>query len=201
MARAFKPRKRAFTMPDPGALAHLGSLVEMLVRRPDGTEELHEWADGKLDWFWSPSQRALIGKPTRERAYVDMEQRPGGASGFRDAHLDQPEPYRRGAARPKAGERQTREAAALFRRWAARPATRYCDEEWPAYTLKPYASLIHHKYRSDKWNGRGGEETLYIHHAPKTGSNQVSIAEGPDGPALIWVQGPALTVTERGIIW
>ena len=59
-------------------------------------------------------------------------------------------------------------------------------------------------YRSDKWNGRNGKKINYTHDLSSTDSDKVSTTG--DGtktrpPTCIFVKGPRLTVTERGIIY
>jgi len=171
-SRADAPRK----LPDPGSVALLGTVLELLVREKDGTEVLHSWRDATgPGLLWSPSNKALMFFP----------------------HLEAKETLaRRGVELPKG----TQEAAKLFTQWAARPSTRFTQVDIEAYPLRKLGEAVHIIYRSDKWNGRDGQTVDYIHHFSKSGTVKVSAAAG-DPPKAFYIKGGRMTVNARGIVY
>jgi len=194
-SRADAPRK----LPDPGSVALLGTVLELLVREKDGTEVLHSWRDATgPGLLWSPSNKALMFFPhLRLSDWKEV----GGAGGvLREERLDMREAKetlaRRGVELPKG----TQEAAKLFTQWAARPSTRFTQVDIEAYPLRKLGEAVHIIYRSDKWNGRDGQTVDYIHHFSKSGTVKVSAAAG-DPPKAFYIKGGRMTVNARGIVY
>ena len=196
------PRK----LPDPGTVALLGTMLLLEAEQPDGSVVRHEW-----DWaggpgvLWSPSVKGFYIFPSIK--YIDWKtlQRNPNAPLLRQQCLDMKESFallrKHGIDLP---QKQTMDAAKLFRRWSARPATDFMQTDVDDPRLKLQGSGIKLDYRSDKWNGRNGKRVNYTHALSSTGSDKVSTSG--DGtrkraPYVIFVKGPRLTVTERGIIY
>ena len=192
-------------LPDPGAVALLGTVLEFVVRERDGRKVRHSWdAHESPGLLWSPSQKALVFFPGKTYRHWKEVGRIGDVR--RNERLDMREIKamlkKMGVRNPK----QVQEAGKLFTDWAARPATRFAQFDTPddpgsdKLTLKLAGSAFSIVYRSDKWNGRDGKRVDYIHHFAKTGSVKVSVANGHP-PKAFFVKGGRLTVTDRGIIY
>lgn len=186
MARTSTTPKK---LPDPGAVALLGDVLELQVKGRDGQTRLHSWEPGSAPGLlWSPSLRALLFFPKKR---LGPFRRESGVE--RNARLDMREGVKR-LGLPKT----TTEAGRLFAKWAARPATGYAQVQIEPYPLKPAGSGVHIVYRSDKWNP--GRTQDYIHHFSKAGTVKVSEAAGSP-PKAFFINGGRLTVNERGIIY
>lgn len=148
--------------------------------------------------LWSPSLKALLVFPGMS---VDAW-REVGVSGnvLRENRLDMPETRARLAAKGIELPAGTQEAAKLFTEWAARPSTRFAEVEIEEYPLRKEGEADHIIYKSDKWNGRDGKVTRYIHHFSGSGSVKVSSAAGSP-PACFFIKGGRMTVNSRGIIY
>lgn len=195
------PRK----LPNPGAVALLGTMLLLDVEVPDGRTIRHEW-----DWhdgpgvLWSPTVRGFYIFPKIKYLEWKAIQRPGSPV-LREQRLDMKETYRllraHGIHLP---EKETMEAAKMVTKFHARPATRFAQTIVHDPKLKYQGNGVVLDYRSDKWNGRGGKRVNYTHDLSSTGSDKVSTSD--DGtrtrpPYVIFVKGPRLTVNERGIIY
>lgn len=200
-AQTCTPRK----LPDPGAVALLGTMLLLDVKEPDGRVVRHEWDwQGGPGCLWSPVAKGFYIFPAVK--YTDWKSiQRRGAPLLREQRLDMKETYAllrtHGIHLP---EKNATAAAKLFAKWAARPATRFTQTEVDDPKLKFQGNGVTLDYRSDKWNGRDGKRVNYTHALSSTGSDKVS-ASG-DGtrsraPYVIFVKGPRLTVTERGIIY
>lgn len=195
------PRK----LPDPGAVVLLGTMLLLDVEEFDGRVVRHEWdMMGGPGVVWSPTAKGFYIFPAVR--YTDWKtiQRKGQPL-LREQRLDMKETYAllrsHGIHLP---EKDMTEAAKLFARWAARPATRFTQTDVDDPKLKLQGNGTKLDYRSDKWNGRNGKRVNYTHPLSSTGSDKVSTSG--DGkwtrpPYVIFVKGPRLTVTERGIIY
>ena len=195
------PRK----LPDPGAVALLGTMLLLDVKEPDGRVVRHEWdMHGGPGVVWSPSVKAIYIFPhIKYTDWKSIQRR--GAPLLREQRLDMKETYELLRAHGiHLDEKDTSAAAKLFARWAARPATRFTQKNVDDPKLKLQGNGVKLDYRSDKWNGRDGRRVNYTHALSSTGSDKVSTSG--DGtrsraPYVIFVKGPRLTVTERGIIY
>ncbi len=197
----YTPRK----LPDPGSMIHLGKLLELSVREPDGTVVKHSWWDPATrradadspDLMWSKPAKALMTFPGRRFDFVDVGDLEGPVS--REARLDMKEGVRALAERGIDLPPDVIDAARLYAKYAARPAGSFAQAEIQPYKLQAQGAAVTIYYRSDKWNGRNGREVDYYHDFTKSGSDKVSLASGRP-PRCLFIKGPSLTVTERGII-
>jgi len=191
-------------LPDPGAVALLGTVQNLVVREADGIKVQHAWDDDAPGLLWSPTQKALIFFPSKTYRHWKEVGRIGDIR--REDRLDMREMRvelkRIGVKSPS----QVQAAGKLFTKWAARPATRFSQFQTPddpgsnKLKLKLSGSAFSIVYLSDKWNGRDGKRVSYVHHFAKTGTVKVSIANGRV-PKAFFIKGGRLTVTERGIIY
>lgn len=200
----YAPKK----LPDPGAVALLGSMLLLDVRESDGRVVRHEWDNGTgPGLLWSPSARAIfIFTKVAYQDWVDLM--PNGGPVLREHCLDMKESEallkRRGIRMGKEEGRKVRNAAKLFRQWSARPATRLAQRVVPDYPLSLEGGGVKIDYRSDKWNGRNGRRVDYTHAMSSSGADKVSYAgrlSRMQAPTAFFIKGPRLTVTERGIIY
>ena len=194
--RGATPRK----LPDPKAMALLGTVLRLTVRESDGREVMHSWERGSgPGLLWSPTLRALLFFPgLRLTDWHEI----GRGPVERERRLDMKEALRlleaEGFELPN--PESTQAAAKLFTEWAARPSTRFVQTTIKPYPLQCDGEGVDIVYRSDKWNGRDGEEVDYIHHFSKSGTVKVSTAPGHP-PQAFFVKGGRLTVNARGIIY
>jgi len=172
-------------LPDPKAVALLGTALLLRVRTPSKTVEYTFDGDGLL---WSPFSRGLYIFPGMR--FSDWKELASGTV-TRDRRLDMQETYRALGLDAK-----MLPAARLFAAWAARPSTRYTSRSIERYPLQRCGAGVTIDYRSDKWNGRGGEAVNYTHALSSTGSDTVYVHE-----KVIFVKGPRLTVNDRGIVY
>ncbi len=196
------PRK----LPDPGVVALLGTMLLLDVKEADGRVVRHEWdMHGGPGVLWSPSVKGFYIFTQIRYTYWKTLQHNPNAPLLRQQCLDMKESYallrKHGIHLP---EEQMMEAAKLYRRFNARPATEFTQADVDDPKLKLQGSGVKLDYRSDKWNGRKGKRVNYTHDLSSTGSDKVSTSG--DGtrsraPYVIFVKGPRLTVTERGIIY
>jgi hypothetical protein len=195
------PRK----LPNPRAVALLGTMLCLDVESPTGKLVRHEW-----DWWdgpgvlWSPAVKGFFIFPRIKFAAWKAIQKPG-APMLREQRLDMKETYKILRANGvRLHEKETMDAAKIVTRFMARPATRFTQKTVDSPSLKYQGNGVKLDYRSDKWNGRGGKRVNYTHDLSSTGSDKVSTSG--DGtstrpPYVIFVKGPRLTVNERGIIY
>lgn len=196
------PRK----LPDPGAVALLGTMLLLDVEEPDGRVVRHEWdMHGGPGCLWSPSAQAIYIFPQIQFTEWKTLQRNPGAPLLRQQCLDMKETHQLLRSHGiKLDEKKVTDAAKLYRRFTARPATDFTQKMVDDPKLKFQGSGVTLDYRSDKWNGRNGKRVNYTHALSSTGSDKVSTSG--DGtrsrpPYVIFIKGPRLTVTERGIIY
>lgn len=204
-SRADAPRK----LPDPGSVALLGTVLELLVREKDGRVVQHSWMPPEglpqhdrsvpgPNLFWSPRNKALIFFPTVER--LSWKELNLGDGIRREGRLDMREARevfaRHGIELPS----DVQEAAKLFTDWAARPATRVAQKDVDEYPLKLSGEGVNIIYRSDKWNGRDGKRVNYTHPFSKSGAVKVSCAAGHP-PKAFYIKGGRMTVNARGIVY
>ena len=193
-------------LPNPGSVAMLGTMLHLDVKLK-GTSKVvrHEWDSGTgPPLLWSPEAKAFYIFPKMKlsgwRRIVPV--RPGPM--LRQHRLDMREIYEAMCAQGKCLPPDMLGASKLFTRWAMRPPTDFTHQPVEEYRLKLQGSGVMLDYRSDKWNGRNGRKINYTHDLSSTGSDKVSTTG--DGtktrpPTCIFVKGPRLTVTERGIIY
>lgn len=148
--------------------------------------------------LWSPSLKALLFFPGM--SFSDWREVGLGGDVLRENRLDMPEARSRLAEQGVDLPKGTREAAKLFTEWAARPSTRFTQAEIEEYPLYKDGDADHIIYISDKWNGRDGKVTRYIHSFSGTGSVKVSVAEG-NPPSCFFIKGGRMTVNARGIVY
>ena len=203
-----RTRSRSATprvLPDPGAVALLGTVLELVVREPDGRKVRHSWdASDAPGLLWSPSQKALLVFPGKTLRHWKEVGRHGDVR--RNERIDMREMAGTLKKMGVTNARQVQTAGKLFTQWAARPSTRFAQFDTPddpgsdKLKLKLAGSAFSILYRSDKWNGRDGKCVDYIHHFAKTGTVKVSVANGRQ-PKAFFIKGGRLTVNDRGIIY
>jgi hypothetical protein len=116
------PLRNPRVMPDPGACAWLGSLLEW------------KWAQRKDDVLWEPEGPWLFLWSPKLKAVVSVPAVPSGAMG----------------RRPKVSRRDG--GAKMFERFMARPAENTWSIRVPKTPIKRLGDAVHIVYRSDKWD-------------------------------------------------
>jgi hypothetical protein len=203
------PGRKPSKLPDPGALALLGTVLEIEVERDsDGAVVQHKWKRrGAPGLLWSPSLKAILIFPGNRELGWDpgsFKQRVGrfGVKTLRrssaKSFLKRKRESLRSGADPDdamwSALRGESAAMKLFRRWAMRPSTGRKDVSIRPYTMRPYGRAKHVVYWSDKW----GDDAEYVHKfSPNV---RMAMASG-NPPKAIALAGGRLTVTERGLVY
>lgn len=197
----YTPKK----LPDPGAVALLGTVLLLDVKEPDERVVRHEWdQDTGPALLWSVTSKALYFFPgVTFYDLVDLMPRRGGPL-LREHQLDMKETVENLDRAGVDVHPDTQKAARLFRKFYARPATQFTNRLVNPVPLRYAGSGVKIDYRSDKWNGRNGRRVNYTHAMTQTETDRVSVAgrgTTTRPPNTFFIKGPALTVNERGIIW
>lgn len=192
-------------LPNPGSVAMLGTMLHLDVKEANGRVVRHEWDPGTgPPLLWSPTAKAFYIFPKMRlsswRRIVPVRKGPM----LREQRLDMKELYHRMCAQGQCLPPDMLGASKLFTRWALRPPTDFTHKTVDEHKLVLQGCGTMLDYRSDKWNGRNGKKINYTHDLSSTDSDKVSTTG--DGtmkrpPTCIFVKGPRLTVTERGIIY
>ena len=203
-----RTRSRSATprvLPDPGAVALLGTVLELVVREPDGRKVRHSWdASDAPGLLWSPSQKALLVFPGKTLRHWKEVGRHGDVR--RNERIDMREMAGTLKKMGVTNARQVQTAGKLFTQWAARPSTRFAQFDTPddpgsdKLKLKLAGSAFSIVYRSEKWNGRNGQPEDYQHHFAKSGSVGL-YSDSITKPQGVKICGGRLTVNDRGIIY
>ncbi len=100
---------------------------------------------------------------------------------------------------PPASARRTLELFNAWDHYAKSPDVRTAVPDYPEPSVAQVGSAFDIVYRSEKWNGRDGEEHDYRHHFSKSG--RVGLAVDAPSPSGILINGGRLTVNDRGIVY